>query len=175
MIKELRTKNDPILKQATIHFDFNDQSIKAVDFAALMRYNMCMHRGIGLSAPQIGYNYSVFCVGNPDVEESVMTFFNPLIVHESVEKTLMDEGCLSFPNLILKVKRPKEIRVRYRDETGETKTGKFTGMTARIIQHEHDHLFGTTFDTRVSSLMLNKGKSKKKILDRRNKGEQRVR
>ena len=165
--RNLIDKNSITLREKTIPFDFANPPMNAVDIADIMRYNMIYHRGIGLAAPQIGYNYSIFAVGNPDVEESVLVFFNPSIVHYSDELIKFKEGCVSFPGLFLNLKRPNEIRMRYTGATGMTETSKFTGMTARIIQHEYDHLNGITFDTLVSQFHLNKAKKKQKFINRR--------
>ena len=169
MLKELVPSTDPILKQSTVSFDFENPPMDPIDLADEMRYNLCNHKGIGLSAPQIGYNYSVFAVGNPEVESSVLVFFNPKIVHYSDTIVTMEEGCLSFPGMVLKIKRPDEVRMRYTGAGGMTKTDKFGGMTARVIQHEYDHLQGITFDSKVSSFHLDKAKKKRKIMNRRMK------
>jgi peptide deformylase len=167
MLKELVSSTHSILKEKTIPFDFENPPMSAIDLADEMRYNLCKHRGIGLSAPQIGYNFSVFAAGNPEIEESVLVFFNPNIVHYSDNIILMEEGCLSFPGIILKIKRPDEVRMRYTGAGGQTKTDKFGGMTARVIQHECDHLQGITFDSNVSSFHWNRAKKKRKIMNRR--------
>tara|TARA_R110002126_G_scaffold264737_1_gene407928 strand:- start:15668 stop:16210 length:543 start_codon:yes stop_codon:yes gene_type:complete len=167
--RKLVKSSDYILREKTIPFDFANQPMPAVDIADIMRYNMIYHKGIGLAAPQIGYNYSIFAVGNPDIEESVLVFFNPTIVNYSEEFVKLKEGCVSFPNLFLNLKRPNEIRMRYTGATGITETSKFTGMTARIIQHEYDHLNGIIFHRLANSFHLNKAKLKQKSINRRKK------
>lgn len=169
MLKDLVATTNPILKEKTIPFDFENPPIDPHDLAEELRYNMCHYRGIGLAAPQIGYNYSVFATGNPDVKESILVFFNPRIVYYSDKLVLMDEGCLSFPGMILKIKRPDEIRMRFTGATGLTETMKFNGMTARVAQHEYDHLQGITFDQKVHKYHLDKAKRKRKINNRKRK------
>lgn len=168
ILRDLVPQTDPILKQETIPFDFENPPVPALDIAEEIRYNMATHRGIGLAAPQIGYNYSIFGVGNPDVMESILVFFNPKIVHYSDDLVLMDEGCLSFPEMTLKIKRSSEIRMRFTGATGITETMRFNGMTARVVQHEYDHLQGITFDTRVNKYHLDKAK-RKQTLNKRKK------
>ena len=167
MLKELVPSTDPILKQSTVPFDFENPPIDPMDLAEEMRYNMITHRGIGLAAPQIGYNYSVFAVGNPDVKESILVFFNPRIVHYSDDLVLMEEGCLSFPGITFKIKRPSDIRMRFTGATGITETMRFNGMTARVVQHEYDHLHGITFDTKVNKFHLEKAKRRKTLNNRK--------
>ena len=98
--------------------------------------------GIGLAANQVGVPYRVFVmIGSP----ADYACFNPKIVGFSNEIVELDEGCLSFPNLFVKIKRPRDIRVRFTDYNGDVSTHTFTGMTARIFQHELDHLDGKLF------------------------------
>ena len=71
--------------------------------------------------------------------------FNPVIADVSTEEVLLEEGCLTYPNLFVKIKRPMLIRVRYMDSHGEAHTDKFTGISARCVQHEIDHLNGESY------------------------------
>jgi peptide deformylase len=77
--------------------------------------------------------------------EPARVCFNPRIVSTSGDDILLEEGCLSYPGLIVKVKRPQHARIRFTGPNGETFTEQFTGMTARVIQHEMDHLEGILF------------------------------
>jgi peptide deformylase len=78
--------------------------------------------------------------------------FNPRIVDQGNEEIVLDEGCLSYPGLAVKVKRVKNIKVRYTLPTGETDTQKFTGMTARVFLHELDHMNGVNFINRAGPM-----------------------
>jgi len=71
--------------------------------------------------------------------------FNPKIIQPSEMEITLEEGCLTFPGLLVKIKRPQHVRVRFTTPNGETMTRQFTGMTARIFQHELDHLDGSLF------------------------------
>jgi peptide deformylase len=71
--------------------------------------------------------------------------FNPKVVLASESVVLLEEGCLSYPGLITKIKRPQHCKVRFTTPNGDTITRQFTGMTARIFQHEYDHLDGIRF------------------------------
>ena len=76
--------------------------------------------------------------------------FNPRIVYSSPEVTSMEEACVSFPGVTVKVKRSKEIRVRFQTPSGMLVTKKFDGLTARTFQHELDHLDGILFFNRAN-------------------------
>jgi peptide deformylase len=106
--------------------------------------------GLGLAAPQIGYPYRVFVIRS----SPIIPFFNPLIVDVSDEAVEMEEGSLTFPGVILKITRPRVIRVRYTDPNGKTETKKFQDMTARVILHELDHLNGVLFGQHVGEMQL---------------------
>jgi peptide deformylase len=75
---------------------------------------------------------------------------NPRIIDTSNETIVLEEVSLSFPKLIVKVKRPRHIRVRFHTPNGDVKTEKFTGMSARVFQHEMDHLDGILYFNRAS-------------------------
>ena len=79
----------------------------------------------------------------------------------------MVEGCLSFPNLFVKVKRPTEIILKWDTEEGSECEEKFVGMTSRILQHEIDHLNGITFLQRANRFHLQKAQKNRKLSDRR--------
>ena len=99
------------------------------------------HAAMGLAANQVGFRHSVFALaGQPSV-----VAFNPKIVWTSNEVISLEEGCLSFPGLLVRVKRPKDVRIRFKTPNGEVHTKLYTGMTASTIQHEMDHLAGRAF------------------------------
>jgi peptide deformylase len=147
MMFELVNKNDPILKQECQKFDFSNPPFEPIEFAHNIIKFMYEKNALGIAAPQIGLPYNVFAMrGSPEN----FVCFNPRIVNYSTEKIYLDEGCLTFPNLIFKIRRPKEIRVRFQTPNSETITRDFVGMTARIFQHEFDHLNGILFTNRVN-------------------------
>jgi peptide deformylase len=103
--------------------------------------------GLGLAAVQVGVPYNIFAMrGNPEN----FVCFNPRIVQASEQQIVLEEGCLSYPGLIVKVKRPQHVRVRFQTPNGDTLTKQFTGMTARVFQHEMDHLNGVVYFNRAS-------------------------
>ena len=118
--------------------------------------------GVGLSANQIGIMERVFVIYGDFEKREAIACFNPKIIYESKEESLEEEGCLSYPGLWLKVKRPIWIEVEYENENGEQIQNKFQGLEARIFQHEYDHMEGTDFTKKVSRLRLSRAKKRQK-------------
>ena len=124
--------------------------------------------GIGLSANQIGIGARVFTMYADVKEKDIMVCFNPKIMAVSEEQILMDEGCLSWPGLWLKVRRPEGIEVTYEDAKGELHEKAMFGLESRIFQHEYDHMEGTDFTKRVSKLKLDRAKKRLRKVQKRN-------
>lgn len=118
--------------------------------------------GVGLAAPQLGVNKRIFIMGN---FTKMVVCINPMIVSLSEEKATDLEGCLSFPELWLKVKRPASCKVQYQTANGETIERDLEGLEARVFQHEFQHLLGITFTEIVSNAVLTLARKKQtKIL-----------
>ena len=124
--------------------------------------HMKYYQGIGLSANQIGIMERVFVMYSDVKKKEIIACFNPNIIAVSPKKTLMDEGCLTFPGLWLKVSRPESIEVEYEDVHGEKTKVFMYGLEARIFLHEYDHMEGQDFTNRVSKLKLDIAKRKQK-------------
>lgn len=118
---------------------------------------MLTNKGIGLAANQIGLPKRVFVMGSNNIDGFPAPFavFNPVIIEASPELVLDDEGCLSYPGLFLKVKRPSWIVAQYQDSQGNVKEIRADGYLAKCFQHEYDHLNGVCFVDRVSQMKLN--------------------
>ena len=117
------------------------------------------HNAIGISANQVGVPYRVFALR---AYPENFVCFNPKMVMPSDQEVLLEEGCLSFPNLFVKVKRPQHCRVRFTMPNGDTRTDTFTGITARAFQHELDHLDGIVYYTRANDYHREQAFKKKK-------------
>ena len=117
-------------------------------------------KGIGLSGNQVGIMERVFVMYSDFTKREKIVCFNPKITLASETEEFMDEGCLSFPGLWLKVKRPSWIEVEYEDENGEVIKDTFTDLTARVFQHEMDHMEGVDFTKKVSRLRLDRAKKR---------------
>lgn len=120
---------------------------------------MFENNGIGLAAPQVGIKKRLFIMGN---EEQLYAIINPTIILKEGEVVKDIEGCLSFPKLWLRVNRSDKIQVSYQDISGQKITTDFTGIKARVFQHEYDHLDGICFDTRVGPVALDFAKEKRR-------------
>lgn len=107
--------------------------------------------GVGLAAPQIGKAIRLFVVDGsaleeePGMAEFKLAFINPEIIEESGTPWLYEEGCLSIPNIRENVSRKDRVLIRYFDANWEEHEEEFTGIQARIIQHEYDHIEGKLF------------------------------
>ena len=138
----LRKKCEPVR-------DFNDLD----DLIDDMFDTMYEENGIGLAANQINVDLQIFVVDISDIEEegeSIHVFINGEIIESSGE-SWFEEGCLSIPDIRLDVKRPETITFKYQDESGHEHTKEISGLLARAIQHEVDHLNGVFIVDRVTS------------------------
>ena len=111
--------------------------------------NMIHHEGIGISANQIGIWERAFAMVRDLENHEVMVCFNPRIIKSYSEEVEMEEGCLSYPELFLKIKRPDKIVVKYEDEDKKTHKLKLQGLASRVFQHEYDHMEGIDFTQRT--------------------------
>jgi peptide deformylase len=145
-----------------------DQSSDSKQIENIMIDMMLSNNGIGLAANQIGLPKTVFVMGSytiPDFPDP-FALFNPKIISSSPDTESDNEGCLSFPGLFLKIKRPKEIFVEFQDNLGNRHTMHLTGLASRCFQHEYDHLRGVCFVDKVSTLKLKYATRKSKRYDR---------
>ena len=127
--------------------DFNE--VDAPMLTNVMLDRMTEMGGAALSAPQVGLDMSMFVMG---INQAKIEVFNPKIISYSKEETLMNEGSLSYPGILVIVKRPVAITVEYYNKNRELQQNEFQGLTARIFQHAFDHLQGTTLKEKVSKL-----------------------
>lgn len=152
MIKKSELKlvrpDSPILQNSPDLFLF-DKNVDGEMLANIMIDKMRELGGVGLSANQVGLNIKMFVMGAGDVSYAI---FNPEIISTSTDEISMDEGCLSYPGIFLKVVRPSKVKVRYQDPKGTFIENEFEGLTARIFLHEFDHMEGKTFKDKVSKL-----------------------
>ena len=111
--------------------------------------NMIHHNGIGISANQIGIWERAFAMIRDLENNEIIVCFNPRIVKSYSEEVEMEEGCLSYPELFLKIKRPDKIVVKYEDEDKKTHKMKLQGLASRVFQHEYDHMEGIDFTQRT--------------------------
>ena len=147
---------DPILKQVAVEWDF-EKDTGADQVESEMIQIMKTFYGRGLAGNQVGLLKRVFTIqldNHPDKPEP-FAMFNPSVIaidNQTLEDT--EEGCLSFPNLWLQVKRPKTITSEYFDKDGNKCIIQLTGIDARCFLHELDHLNGIVFTEKVSQMKL---------------------
>lgn len=128
---------------------FNFDEVEAPMLTNIMFDRMSEMGGVALTAPQVGLDMSMFVMG---INEAKLEVFNPKIISSSIETELMNEGSLTYPGLLVIIKRPKTIVVEYYNKNGELQQKEFQGLTARIFQHANDHLKGITIKEKVSKL-----------------------
>jgi len=148
-------------------FDFDKTN--AVETAQKMVDIMGNSRGIGLSANQVGLDAQIF-VMQPTRHKKIKDPFaviNPVVQKISEETSLEYEGCLSYPNLILKISRPSKLVASFLDADAKECIIELDGYDARCFLHEYDHLQGIDFTDRVSKLKLDMAKKKKEKLEKR--------
>ena len=143
-----------ILTTPCEEFDFNNPPGDPSELSLGLMQLMNQYQAIGLSANQVSIPFRVFAMkGYPEN----FVCFNPKIVNFSEEKDLLEEACLSFPGVNVKIKRSRSIRVRFQTPSGELVTTNFDGLTARTFQHEIDHLDGVLFFNRANKYHREKG------------------
>lgn len=101
--------------------------------------------GVGLAAPQVGIPQRFFIVDLRKGDEGKFVFVNPEIIETSVEEVPYEEGCLSIPGIYREIVRPERVKVTAQDARGKRFTISASGLLARVIQHENDHLNGKLF------------------------------
>lgn len=112
---------------------------------------MDVHQGYGISANQINFDRRVITITHNNQK---ITMFNPVLLTDSVEESLDQEGCLSFPYLYLSIKRPRQIQVKYLTSDRSSCTLDLLDFDAKCFLHELDHINGICFISKVSKLKL---------------------
>ena len=153
----------PALHKALPDFDFDNAPINPNDFASSLVETCKSQNGLGLSANQCGFEHRVFVMG---AGNDYIACYNPKLI--SVEgEAHMEEGCLTFPLLVLRVTRPKKIKVEYQDFTGVKRESIFDGISARVFLHELDHMNGIVYTSRVKPLAFQFGLKKLEKIKRK--------
>ena len=160
---KLVDEKHPILKQKIQEFDFENPPVDPNKFASSLTETCKQHNGFGLSANQCGFSYRVFVMGSA---EEYVAFFNPKIIGQTDNESIITEGCLSFPMLALKISRPNLIDVSYQDYTGKEHNVTLSGISAHVFQHELDHLNGILYTERAKPMSLKYGTKKRMKLDK---------
>ncbi len=155
MILPIVAYGDPVLRKVGVRID---ASYKDLNILIENMWETMYHaHGVGLAAPQVNKAINLFIVDTAafEDEEGVpvkKVFINSEIIEESGEEWEYEEGCLSIPQIRENVNRQPNLRLRYQNENFETFEEDFTGMAARVMQHEYDHCRGILFVDHVSEL-----------------------
>ena len=138
-LAHVRKFGDPVLKSRALEVERFDDALRAEigRMALIMRDGL----GIGLAATQLGvmHRVLVYRIGE---DAPLAPLVNPRVEWSGKETEIVEEGCLSLPGVHVEVERPLHVRVRAHDEWGEDVEVEATGLEARVIQHEIDHLDG---------------------------------
>ncbi|HET7361786.1 MAG TPA: peptide deformylase [Salinimicrobium sp.] len=172
MILPIIAYGDPILRKKAKDIPADYPNLK--ELIQNMKDTMYGAYGVGLAAPQIGLPIRLFVIdASPFAEDKDLdederkqlkqlkkVFINPKIVMEEGDEWAFNEGCLSIPDIREDVFRKPEIKIEYFDEDFEKHVENFSGLSARVVQHEFDHIEGILFTDKLSSLKKRLIKSK---------------
>lgn len=168
MIRPIIAYGDPVLRQETEEIDANYPDLKLL--LEDMFETMYNSQGVGLAAPQIGLALRLFIVDaspfaedEPELEGFKRVFINPIIIEEDGKEWKFEEGCLSIPGIREDVTRKPDVVIEYYNENFELVEEKLTGLAARVVQHEYDHIEGVLFTDLINP--LKKQLIKKKLND----------
>jgi len=144
---EIRKFKDRVLRKKAEEVKEITSEIKELVFD--MIETMKKNEGIGLAGNQVGVLKRVIIVPENLKSDRALALINPKIIKKSREKSVLEEGCLSFPNIFLTIKRAKRVEVRALNIEGKEIVLKGEGIMAHIFQHEIDHLDGILFFDRL--------------------------
>jgi peptide deformylase len=148
MIYPVTVFGDPVLRKKAEPITSDFQDLKG--FILNMFDTMYNSDGVGLAAPQVGQAIRIFVIDSTSTEEDELpgikkAFINPEILEKTGDEWVMNEGCLSLPEIREDVARPETVRIKYLDEDFKEHDETYSGFTSRVIQHEYDHLDGVMF------------------------------
>lgn len=157
MILPITAYGDPVLRKKAVEIEKTFPDLD--NLIANMFDTMYNAHGVGLAAPQVGHSLRLFITDGapfaedePELEKFKQVFINPVIVDEEGEAWKFNEGCLSIPGVREDILRKPNINVVYYNENFEKQMGTFSGLAARIIQHEFDHIEGILFTDKLSPI-----------------------
>lgn len=153
MIYPIVVYGHPVLKKRAV--DIVKGEIDVIELAKDMYETTEAADGVGLAAPQIGKGIRMFVVDATKMEDEEVAdfkqiFINPEILHQAGDEWAFEEGCLSIPEIREEIYRQERLTIHYFDENWVEHEEEFSGLKARIIQHEYDHIEGILFTDRLS-------------------------
>jgi peptide deformylase len=144
---EVKIYPDTSLRVETQKVERFDSELK--DILRAMADTMYLSEGVGLAATQVGLDRQVFVM---DTGEGLLNMVNPERVSVSKKKSVLEEGCLSLPGVTVKISRPVEVRIKAQDGNGDFFVRDFSGLAAKAVQHEMDHLKGKLIIDRLGPI-----------------------
>ncbi|MBK9329692.1 MAG: peptide deformylase [Sphingobacteriales bacterium] len=158
MILAITLYGDPVLKKRAE--DISSEYPNLNDLVKNMWQTMYAASGVGLAAPQVGLSIRLFVVDTQQLAEKrkkgftgiKKVFINPTILTETGEEWKYEEGCLSIPGIREDVFRQPSVKIHYFDEQFNAFTEEYDDITARVIQHEYDHIEGILFTDKLKPL-----------------------
>lgn len=164
---EIKIIGEQVLKEKAGEVtEFNDELKEIVK---QMNSVMNESNGIGLAAPQVGISKRFFIVDLEKTDNSLIFLANPEVKYKSSDREIMEEGCLSIPGVYADVERPHSIVVQGQNLDGQRVEITASGLLARALLHEKDHLDGVLFIERVDEKHLKKVKNQLKKLEKKRK------
>ena len=178
MVLPIVAYGDPVLRKKAKEITKDYPNLK--ELIANMKETMYHAYGVGLAAPQVGLPIRLFMIDpSPFAEDEELdeeerkqltglkkVFINPKILEEEGDEWAFNEGCLSIPDIREDVFRQPDITIEYCDEDFQKHTESYTGLAARVIQHEYDHIEGILFTDKLSSLKKRLIKNKLKNISK---------
>lgn len=147
MIYPVTVYGDPVLRKPSEPIEKDFEGLN--ELIDNMFETMYHSDGVGLAAPQIGKSLRIFVVDasanadeEPELKDFKKAFINPEILERFGNSCIINEGCLSLPDIHEDIARPSFVRIKYQDENLEEHIDEYKGFAARVIQHEYDHLDG---------------------------------
>lgn len=173
MVLPIYAYGQPVLRRVAKPIDADYEGLEKL--LEDMWETMYAANGVGLAAPQIGKGIRLFLVDSKQMMEEgeedkgiKQAFINAEILEEDGKLWPYEEGCLSIPDITGDVERPSTVRIRFQDEQFETHELTLTGLNARVVQHEYDHIEGKLFTEKLKPL---KKKMIKRKLEKIRKGD----
>ena len=165
-MRDLVLEDDPILKKRCRPFDFENPQEDPEKLKNELLEAMVKYEGAGISACQIGGDLKVFAMR---FNGEGIVCFNPRITQYTPETTYIKEGCLSFPGLFFSVTRAYGINCTFATYDGEVSNASFVDVSAKIFQHENDHMLGKLYLEYASDFMIRNARKKQKLWNRKRK------
>ena len=151
MIYTLLEPKHPLLHSPLPEITAETEPKDRLELTTNIAETMRQYGGIGLSANQVGIALRMFVLGDG---KHFIPCFNPKILEYGKDKIPMEEGCLTYPGLFVKIYRPDMIVAQWEDEKRELHKETFTGLQSRVFQHEYDHMEGIDFRNLAGRMSL---------------------